>query len=185
MRSAPPRPHRWTRERYDACIAAGIFRPDDKVQLIDGELIEMSPQNSPHATAVSLTLATLQPLLANGCFARIQMPLALTPGSEPEPDFAVVRGHPRQYAAQHPQDSSLVVEVADTSLEFDRSRKRALYAQSGIPEYWIVNLIDRQIEVHRGPEGDVYRQVQVLHSGERISGTVVLTAAVAVDDLLP
>lgn len=155
MRSAPPRPHRWTRERYDACITAGIFRPGDRVQLVDGELIEMSPQNSPHSTAIRAANETLIRFFRTGHDVRAQLPLTLGNESEPEPDIAVVRGHWRDFAKQHPTTAVLVVEISDTTLEFDRSRKREIFAQCGIPEYWIVNLNDRQVEVQCEPRGRV------------------------------
>jgi len=115
----------------------------------------------------------------------VQLPLALGPYSEPEPDVAVVEGTIDDYVEAHPSTAVLVVEVADASLQFDRTRKAALYARAGIPDYWIVNLLDGVLEVHRQPEGDAYRERLVLPSQERVRPLARPEVEIAVAELLP
>ncbi len=146
-----PQVRHWTREEYLRMAEAGIFAPGEWVELIEGEIVVKDPQTPPHATAVVLAQEALRTLCGPGSDARPQLPLSLGPDSEPEPDVAVVRGTPRDYVDSHPTTATLVVEVADTTLEFDRGQKAAMYARAGIPEYWIVNLPDRVLEVHRDP----------------------------------
>jgi hypothetical protein len=109
---------RWSREDYERMIEAGIFAPGERVELIDGEILEMSPQKSPHSTGVSLTAETLRVAFGEGYHVRTRMLLALDPYSEPEPDIAVVRGSPRDYRDAHPSSALLVVEIADSTLTF-------------------------------------------------------------------
>jgi len=185
MRNAPPAPHRWTRKRYEACIAAGIFRPNDRVQLIEGELIEMAPQRSPHYAAIAAAEERLRRIFPSGVALRIQAPLALGDDSEPEPDIAVVQGHWRDFIDKHPFTALFVVEVADSTLEFDRKRKGPLYARYGIPEYWIVNLVDRQVEVFRDPDGSEFRSAQTYRAGDTIPPSTSCPIAVQAADLIP
>lgn len=173
-------------------VAAGVFPPGDPVELIDGEILAMTPQGSAHATTVLLTAQALQIAFGTGTHVRVQMPLALDPASEPEPDLAVVSGSPRDYRDAHPSSALLVVEVADTTLDYDREQKGSLYARAGIAEYWIVNLSDRRLEVYRDPAplsqaryGWGLRTVRHHNSGERVAPLAVPQASVAVADLLP
>jgi Uma2 family endonuclease len=110
----------------------------------------MTPQSPDHALAVRAMEEALRHVFTHGYDIRVRMPLAIGDAQEPEPDVAVVRGHFRDYRT-HPLTATLVVEVADSSLEFERSRKASRYAAGEIPEYWIVNLVDRQVEVFRDP----------------------------------
>jgi Uma2 family endonuclease len=171
---------------------AGIFAPGERVELIEGEIIAMTPQKSPHATAIWLAQEALRLAFGAGFHVRSQLPLTLGPDSEPEPDAAVVRGTAREYVDGHPTTAILVVEVADTTLEFDRGRKAAMYARAGIPEYWIVNLPDRVLEVHRdlGPLPDRpaehgYRSTRRTGSSDAVAPLSSPTAHVRVADLLP
>ena len=146
-----PQVRHWTREEYLRMAEAGIFAPGERVELIEGEIIAMTPQKSPHAAAVWLAQEALRLAFGPGFHVRSQLPLTLGPESEPEPDAAVVRGTARDYVDSHPTTATLVVEVADTTLEFDRGRKAAMYARAAIPEYWILNLPDRVLEVFLDP----------------------------------
>ncbi|MGH2355070.1 MAG: Uma2 family endonuclease [Chloroflexota bacterium] len=132
-------------------LAAGILREGDRVELIEGELLEKPVQNSPHATSLGLVQDVLPQIFGPGFHVRTQSPLALSEYSEPEPDLAVVRGSRRTYAIEHPTAAVLVIEVSDTTLRYDRGRKASLYARAGIQDYWIVNLPERRIEVYREP----------------------------------
>lgn len=181
---------RWTREEYERMVDAGILGPNDKVELIDGEIVIMTPQKSRHATGVQLALEKLRDVFGDGFVVRSQLPLALDAGSEPEPDVAVVVGSVREFVDAHPVTAVLVVEVADTSLAFDRTAKAAVYARTGIADYWIVNLVDRVVEAHRDPQtamasGSRFASVQVLRNGDVIAPLARPEKRIAVADLLP
>lgn len=183
---------RWTREDYDRMIDAGIFAPGERVELIDGEILAMSPQNSPHATAISLTADTLRVAFATGHHVRVQMPIALDRYSEPEPDVAVVRGSPRHYRDAHPSSALLMVEITDSTLAYDRDQKGSLYARSGIVDYWVLTLADHRLEISRDPApaagaryGWSYRSVQHHTAEEYVSPLAAPQARIAVADLLP
>jgi Uma2 family endonuclease len=142
--------------------------------------------------AVVLVHEALQAAFAPGHHVRAQLPVALDSMSEPEPDFAVVAGTPRDYLQGHPDTPALVVEVADTTISFDRSWKAGLYARAGIPEYWIVNLADRVLEVRRNPGeslsaryGWAYGTVHELRAGDEVSPLAASGARIVVADLLP
>jgi Uma2 family endonuclease len=166
-------------------VDAGILGPADRVELIDGEILTMSPEKSRHSAAVDLVADALRVAFAAGHSVRVQHPLALGQWSEPEPDVAVVVGTPRDYVDAHPASAVLVVEVADTSLLDDRGAKQRLYARAGIAEYWIVNLRDGELEVYRRPQGDAYAQTERLARESVVAPTAAPAARIAVADLLP
>lgn len=166
-------------------VDVGILGPGDRVELLEGEIVEMSPEKSRHAAAVDLTAETLRRAFADGFTIRVQHPLALSEISEPEPDVAVVVGSPRDYAAAHPTTALLLVEVADTSLDYDRRRKTIVYARAGIDEYWILNLVDLRLEVYRQPSESGYLSHQVLGREATVSPLAAPHAVVRVADLLP
>ena len=183
---------RWTRVEYERMIDAGVFEADERAELIGGEIVVMTPQKSLHATGVRLAQDTLSAAFGVGHDVRAQLPLALDPDSEPEPDVAVVSGSPRDYRYAHPTTALLVVEVSDTTLGLDRERKSGLYARAGIAEYWIVNLVDGILEVHRDPDsapeaqcGWAYRTVQPLRAVDTVSPLAAPAARIRVGDLLP
>lgn len=173
-------------------IREGILTEDDPVELLDGYLVTKMPRNPPHRLTTQLTREALTRLCPAGWFVDAQEPIT-TDTSEPEPDVAVIRGDRRAFTDRHPGpgDLALVVEVADTSLSRDRGSKKRLYARAALPVYWIVNLIDRQIEVYTDPTGPAeepdYRQRQVFETGAElpveIAGREV--GRVSVADLLP
>jgi Uma2 family endonuclease len=190
--TAPPdkgiRPRRWTREEYYRAADLGLFRPEERLELLDGEIIaKVSPQKSPHATAVILAAQRLGDAFGPTHHARQQMPLILNDLSEPEPDGVVAVGTPVDYLASHPKasDAGLVVEVSDTTLRYDRGRKRSAYARAGVMEYWILNLPQRQLEVHRDPSGERYRSVAVYGEHEVVTPLGAPQSTVPVSDLLP
>ncbi len=117
----------WTRKEYDRLLATGIFHPDERLELVNGDIVTISPQGSLHATAVRLVEDTLRKVFSPGFDVRVQMPLALGLHSEPEPDVAVVVGTPRDYRFEHPQSASLVVEIADTTLRPTTGKPRRSY----------------------------------------------------------
>ena len=183
---------RWKRIEYEQLVEKGVFAPGDRVELIDGLLIVAEPQSAPHYTAIRLVEQALAGAFGAGWHTRTQAPIALDETSEPEPDVAVVRGDLRDYTAEHPADPVLVVEVALTSLALDRGHKASLYARAGRPEYWIVNLVDRVLEIHRDPAlsptapyGWHYGAMDALGPGDRVRPLAAPAAWIAVDDLLP
>lgn len=155
--ATPPRPtrsapaslqHQFTREEYFAMADAGILAPDDSVELINGHVVEMSPENSPHRVAMMKASRAFTLALEGKNYAlQSQSTLPVDEVNVPEPDLAVLRGAPDDVLDREPA-VVLVVEVADTSLDQDRTVKQALYAQNDIPEYWIVNLRERTVEVY-------------------------------------
>jgi Uma2 family endonuclease len=184
-----PPVRRFTVDQYHRMIETGILTENDHVELLDGWILEMSPVGPPHATCVSLIVDALQQKLPSGWLIRAQSPITLAAG-EPEPDVTVVQGSIRDYRDRHPSgpDIGLLVEVADSSLQFDRLQKRPQYAAAGIPEYWIVNLVDRCLEVYSEPitNGDYQRRHVVDASGSvevQLAGRSV--GQIAVVDLLP
>jgi Uma2 family endonuclease len=150
--SEPLGPHRFNVEQYHRMIEAGILTTSDRVQLLEGVILEMTPVGISHAFAVRGMMEAIQPLLPDGWSLSIQQPVTLAT-SEPEPDLSVVRGTYIDYRNHHPQpgEIGLVIEVSESSLGLDRVVKGRIYAAAGVPEYWIVNLIDRQAEVYRDP----------------------------------
>lgn len=152
----------------------------------------MSPQNSPHATACLLTYDDLRARFGAGYVVRMQLPLDVGQVSQPEPDIAVVRGTVRDYAKAHPTTAVLVVEVSESTLAFDRGEKASLYASAGIPDYWVLNLVDRCLEVHRDPipmlnqpYGYGYRSRTQYFGNDTIAPLALPHGAVKVEDLLP
>jgi Uma2 family endonuclease len=187
MDTVQAQPRRWTREEYERLVDLDFFL-DEKLELLDGEIVTMTPQKGLHATAIAKGVTALMHCFGLGYTIRPQLPLAIDAMSAPEPDLAVVPGAPDDYA-DHPATAALVVEIADTSLRLDRQRKGPLYARAGVPEYWVVNLIDRVVEVYRepveGPDGWHYRLIRAYVPGEGIAPLALPGHAVAVSDMLP
>lgn len=179
------RPYRWSRAEYDRAVEAGVFAADAQAELLEGCVLTMTPQGSRHATGVELAGEALRGAFGAGRRVRIQLPLAAGVDSEPEPDAAVVEGGIRDHRDAHPRTALLVLEVADDSVHRDRTLKQRVYARCGIPEYWLVALPDRRLEVYRGPTADGYRTVSLHRSGDAVAPLAPRTAAIAVDDLLP
>ncbi|MBF0496913.1 MAG: Uma2 family endonuclease [Deltaproteobacteria bacterium] len=175
----------WTRQEYEKMVPAGIFHPEERLELIEGDIYRMTPQSSLHAMVIRLVEDYLRLIFTTGYDIRVQMPLALDPTSEPEPDVAVVPGNLRDYRYHHPTTAVLVVEVADSSLSFDRSVKKGLYARNNIPEYWLINLVAGCLEVYRRPDQGAYQDQAVLHPGETVSPLIFPQMSIAVAALLP
>ena len=184
-------------DEFDRAWAAGVYGPEERLELIEGEVIEkVSPQESPHATAISLCAEEMRAAFGRGYHVRVQLPLLLGIRTKPEPDVAVVAGSIRSYAKAHPTQAALVIEVSDSTLEYDRTRKAGLYAAAGIQDYWILNLTDRVLEVYRQPvqsgekrtdRGSVrwYVHASRLTNAESIAPLSCPNAIIAVADLLP
>jgi Uma2 family endonuclease len=154
MKQSPFTLRRWGRVEYDRLVGLGAFE-NEPIELIGGQLIVAEPKSSEHATAVGMAEDALRAALASGWIVRGQDPVALDEESAPEPDIAVVRGSRADYRHAHPARPVLIIEVAESSLRFDRVTKGSLYARAGIEDYWIVNLVDGVVEVYRNPGADV------------------------------
>lgn len=172
-------PKKWSRDDYGRLMDAGVLTEADPVQLIAGEIVEMSPEKSAHAAVVELVADALRSSLPTGWHVRVQHPLALAADSEPEPDVAVVAGSIRDYLAAHPKEAPLVVEVSESSIVYDRGAKAELYARSAVDTYWLVDLTHGVLEVRRG------HSLETLRSGERVTPPIEGSEPIAVSDLLP
>jgi Uma2 family endonuclease len=183
------RVRRFTRDEYERMAAQGILRADEHVELLQGEIVPMTPQGSHHTVVVHLIAKALERAFGPGYWVRIQSPLALSDNSEPEPDVAVVRGAPRDFYSAQPKTALLLVEVAESTLASDREVKAGMYAEAGIPEYWIANLVDGTLEVHREPRkqnsGARYASITRLDKSAHVIPTGVPGASIAVGDVLP
>ena len=190
--SDPVRTRRWTRKEYDRLIEIGFLDEDEPVELVGGQLIVAEPKGTGHSVALQLAAEALRRAFGAGWTVRVQDPIAPDDESEPEPDLAVVPGSPREYLATHPSRPALVLEVSDSSLAFDRRDKGSLYARAQILDYWIVNLVDRVLEVCRDPVlsadalyGWSYARVLRLGPEATISPVAAPAASISVTDLLP
>ena len=173
--------HRWTRHEYERLIDHGFLDEDDPIELLDGLLLVKEPQPSPHRTAVLLVAKAVE-----------RSPIILDDRSEPEPDVCVVPGSPRDYVDAHPTHPALIVEVAQSGLRMARRRKAAAYARARIADYWIVNLVDRVLEVHREPARPgpaarhwSYASIETFGADATIAPLAAPAAGIRVADLLP
>ena len=152
-------------------VEAGVLGPEDKVELIEGEILLVSPEGPRHSAVADIVRRELERSFGDGYTVRPAHPLAADDRSEPEPDLLVVPGRPEDYLDRHPEPSHavLLVEVSKTSLGFDLGRKRRLYARAGVPEYWVVDLVNAAVHVHLDPAGDDYRAVSRHGREERLT----------------
>lgn len=172
---------RLRRLEYEHLVEAGFIR-DERIELLYGQLVEMSPQGRAHAFAVRRLTNLLPKALAGRAEVTIQLPFAALDDSEPEPDVAIVPCD--DYMDGHPSKAFLVIEVADSSLPDDRI-KRGLYAKAGVPEYWIVNLVDEVVERYTQLEAGEYRRSSRHAPGERLAVPSFPDVEVAVGDIIP
>jgi Uma2 family endonuclease len=191
MAQAPLTVRRWTRAEYARLVGLGAFE-GDALELLGGRLIVAEPQSAYHATGIRVVDYALRAVLPPGWIVSIQSPVSLDDDSEPEPDLTVAPGEPGDYRHTHPARPVLTVEVAESSLAFDRGDKGSLYARAGIPEYWIVNLVDRVLEVYREPARDpasaygwAYRARVTLAPPAAVVPLAFRSARLAVANLLP
>lgn len=177
---------RFTVAEYHQMAQAGILGEDDRVELIEGEIVEMPPIGDRHAASVDRLTEGFVQRFSDVAIVRVQNPVRLDEHSEPQPDLALLRRRADFYASGHPAppDVFLLVEVADTSAELDRRVKIPLYARSGIPEAWLIDLQQETLTVYRDPTPEGYRAVQVLHRTDSIAPAAFPDRALAVADLL-
>jgi Uma2 family endonuclease len=178
---------RWiTADEYERMGEAGVFPPDARLELIEGEIFEMSPIGSPHAACVKFLAGLLHRLFGDAFIIGVQDPIRLNDFSEPQPDVALLRWRDDFYRGGHPTpaDILLVVEVADTTLIADRKVKLPLYAQAGVAEAWLVNIPEERVEIYSDPAGDAYRRAEVFVRGAEARSHTVEGLAVSVKELL-
>ncbi len=180
------RPHQFTVADYHRMVAAGILNEDSRVELIRGQIVDMAPIGAPHLNMVNRLTRLLPAILGELGVLSVQNPVRLDDGSEPQPDVAVLKPRPEEYETTTPRaaDVLLVIEVAETSLDDDRAVKAPLYAGSGIPEYWIVNIVDRVVEVYRQPENGLYLQTRRVGADGTLDVLMVPGNALPATDLL-
>lgn len=180
-------PRLFNRDEYYRLSRYGILKPNERTELIYGRIIKrMSPMGGPHSMSVRRATRILDQIFHRGYDVRPQLPMRLTTGLEPEPDVLVVPGTPEDYPdSPLSSDAVLLVEVSDTTLRYDRGIKASSYATDGIPDYWLINLRLRTLEVRRQPESGEYLSLDVYHENEIVSPLAIPKASLRVADLLP
>jgi Uma2 family endonuclease len=176
-----------TSAEYYQMMESGIIREGEKVELILGQIFTMAAKGTRHTVATSRLLKNLLMLIEDRATVRCQDPISLPNHSEPEPDIVIARLRSDDYVNSHPApaDIILVIEVADSSIKFDRDTKAPLYAAAGISEYWIVNLIDNRLEIYRQPEGSIYASIQIVTPPQSINLPQFPEIVVHTSDLFP
>ncbi|MBK7581214.1 MAG: Uma2 family endonuclease [Myxococcales bacterium] len=169
------------RAEYEKLVELGAFH-DEKLELLYGALVEMSAIGPPHSSAVQKLTVLLVRALSERAAVRVQLPFAALDHSEPQPDFAVVPQ--ADYDTEHPATAWWIIEVADSSLPTDRGMKQRLYAESGVPEYWVVNLVDRVIEVFTEPIAGAYTTATSHQKGEAVTPRQFPDVQLRVDDVI-
>ncbi|MCI0531887.1 MAG: Uma2 family endonuclease [candidate division Zixibacteria bacterium] len=165
---------------------AGILGEDDRVELIEGEVVKMSPLGSLHAACVDRLITLLYPLINKIAIIRVQNPVRLSDFSEPEPDVALLKPRKDFYAEAHPRPSEvfLIIEVSDTSTEYDRNVKRRLYARAGIAEFWLIDLTAEALEIYNDPQNGEYLQKIFKKRGESFQSSAISDLTLEVDQIL-
>ena len=178
--------HWFTVTEYNRMGETGILSEDDRLEMIEGELIEMSPTGKRHAACVDVLAELFREQLQRKVIVRVQNPIQLGSYSEPQPDVALLKRRDDFYRSAHPTsaDVLLVVEVADTTIDYDRQIKVPLYARAGIAEVWIVNLMDEQVEIYTQPASGAYQSQLKAGRGETINSPDTFNLALNVDDIL-
>lgn len=192
MANYEARTRRFSRAEYEKLIDLGVFQPGEAIELIGGELMVAEPQSAAHYTAIQKTAKALEAAFGPGWAVRTQGPIGLDDDSEPEPDVAVVPGGPDDYGRAHPSRPALTVEVAESSLAVDRQHKDSLYARASLPDYWVLNLVDRVLEVYREPALDAaapfgwrYARSEVFDATARVTPLAAPGSSIPVSHLLP
>ena len=171
---------------YHHMAEQGMFEPDERVELIDGEIFTMSPVGSLHVRCVNFLNRTISRLLGDDYLVSVQNPIISANDTEPQPDITILRANSNLFKDQLPtgRDTLIVIEVADTSASFDRNRKFPKYAQAGIPEAWLVDLKRDVVEAHSDPGSNGYGVVKTLRRGEVLSSLTIPLIELSVDDIL-
>lgn len=177
--------HRFTTKDYYRMAETGLLKPDARVELLDGEIIDMSPIGPPHGGATKRLNRFFTGVARSRWLVAVQDPVHLDEHSDPQPDLMLLRPAPDDYSTRHPgpKDVLLLIEVADTSLDYDRGKKLPAYGRAGIPEVWIIDLLEQTIEIYRQPHAAGYGSIAVLRAGEKASPQPFPDAEVNVADL--
>jgi Uma2 family endonuclease len=175
---------RFTVHDYHRMAEAGILHEDDRVELIEGEITDMTPIGARHAMCVVKLNSQLAKAVGDENLVSPQNPIRLNEGSEPQPDLAVIRARDYRESLPGPEDALLLIEVADTSLAYDREVKLPLYARHGIREVWIVDLANEVVERHTEPSGSGYRFIRRAGRGEAVESGALNELSVKVNDIL-
>lgn len=177
----------WTVEEYHRMAEAGIFGAEERVELLEGKIIWMIAKGTAHRSAVGRTDYLFKNRLGNRAWVSIQDPVKLNERSEPEPDVAVVKVNPLYYADHHPTPSEvyLIIEVADSSLKLDCETKGKAYAKAGISDYWVLDVVNRQLHVFRQPTEDGYESEEILSEEQTISPLEFPDLQIGVFEMLP
>lgn len=175
---------RFTVHEYHQMGEVGILHEDDRIELIDGELVEMAAIGSRHFTCVNRLNHLLVGKVGDNVIVSVQNPVRLNEYAEPQPDVALIRARDYSESLPTPDDVLLLIEVSDTTLAYDRGLKLSRYAQAGIPEVWIVDLRGEKIEHHTGPSGDLYRHVDLARRGETLRSVALTGLEAHVTDVL-
>ncbi|MBA2409735.1 MAG: Uma2 family endonuclease [Gammaproteobacteria bacterium] len=183
MSAVAPQPYRFNVDEYHRMGEAGIFHEDQRVELINGEVVEMSPIGSPHVTNVNRLTRLFVLCLGNKGIVSVQNPVQLSAHTELQPDLALLKPRSDDYEKRLPisEDVFLVIEVADSSAQSDRKVKAPLYAGVGIPELWIVDIPNRALEVHTAPTDAGYGQLRNCGRGQRVTPAALPACTVSVD----
>jgi len=183
---SPVRKHLTDIHEWRKLGEANIFPPDSRIELIEGEIIEMAPIGSHHSSHLKRINKLFSSLVKDTAIIAVQDPLQLNDLTEPEPDFMLLRPVPDFYYENHPnsQDVLLLIEVADSSLTYDQTQKLRLYALHNVHEYWLLNLNDNCLEVYRKPHGEVYAEKNTLYSGDEITLSQLPDISIQVAEIL-
>jgi Uma2 family endonuclease len=178
----------FTRDQYYSIGETGALS-HARTELIEGQIVDMAPIGRSHATGTVLLHELLREAFGNEYTVRPQLPISITSSgseSEPQPDIVVARGSGRDYALRHPSAGEvvLIVEISDSSLTYDQTIKAALYAASGIAEYWILNIVDQRLEVYREPSDAAYAKYSALHSGDAVKPLAAPGKSISISDFL-
>lgn len=176
-----------TTAEYYGMMESGIIREGERVELISGQIFTMAAKGTRHTVSTSRLLKSLLVLIGERAIVRCQDPITLPDNSEPEPDIVIAKLRSDDYLNSHPSpaDIILAIEVADSSIKFDRETKAPLYAAAGISEYWIVNLIDDRLEIYRQPEGDIYTSIEIIKPPRSIGLPQFSDITLDISDLFP
>ncbi len=160
-----------TVEEYEVMYEAGVFKPDERLELINGEILKVAPMNAPHISYVIRLSRIFTERLTKRAIVSTQLPIVINEDSEPEPDISILQWRSDDYFSGKPsaQDVYAIIEVASTSLVYDRQVKVPLYARAGVPEVWIVKVQERELEVYRSPKGEAYSESRVLKPSDKIA----------------
>jgi Uma2 family endonuclease len=182
-----PQIHLWSIADYHQMIEVGVLDEDDRVELLEGKIVCMSPQRPFHAASVQRSANYLYEMLRNKAYIRAQLPVTLGNDSEPEPDIAVVRLENHEYSFRYPEapDIYLLIEVADWTISKDRKQKARIYGKNQVLEYWILDIQKRQVYVFRQPEDGTYSEELTLSSNDSLAMQAFPDVAIALDALFP